>query len=79
MLEEKVNELLGECWTRENEMEEFIKEVGLYVAEINGEYVTVATEGMDEQAILYLGHANETMWIDRIVILDENGEEQEND
>lgn len=73
MLEEMVNELVGECWTRKNEMKESIEDAGLYVVETNGEYVTVAAEGIDEQAVLYLDHANETMWIDRIVILDENG------
>lgn len=60
-------------------MEESVESVGLYVSESNGEYVTVtvAAEGIDEQAVLYLGHANETMWIERIVILDENGFEKE--
>lgn len=77
MLEEKVNELVSEFWRRKNEMEESVESVGLYVAESNGEYVTVAAEGIDEQAVLYLGHANETMWIERIVILDENGFEKE--
>lgn len=56
-----------------NEMEESVESVGLYVVESNDEYVTVAAEDIDEQATLYLGHANETMWIERIVILDENG------
>lgn len=77
MLEEKVNELISEFWTRKNEMEESVESVGLYVTESNGEYVTVAAEGIDEQAVLYLGYANETMWIERIVILDENGFEKE--
>lgn len=77
MLEEKVNELISEFWTRKNEMEESVESVGLYVAESNSEYVTVAADGIDEQAVLYLGHANETMWIERIVILDENGFEKE--
>lgn len=77
MLEEKVNELASEFWTRKNEMEASIEDAGLYVAESNDEYVTVAAEGIDEQAVLYLGHANETMWIERIVILDENGFEKE--
>ena len=77
MLEEKVNELVSEFWTRKNEMEESVESVGLYVAESNDEYVTVAAKGIDEQAVLYLGHANETMWIERIVILDENGFEKE--
>lgn len=60
-----------------NEMEESVESVGLYVAESNDEYVTVAAKGIDEQAVLYLGHANETMWIERIVILNENGFEKE--
>lgn len=77
MLEEKVNELVSEFWTRKNEMEESIENAGLYVAESNGEYVTVAAEGIDEQAVLYLGHANETMWIERIAILDANGFKKE--
>ena len=73
MLEEMANELVNKFWTRKNEMEKSIENVGLYVAEINDEYVTVAAEDIEEQAVLYLGHANETMWIERIVILDENG------
>ncbi|WP_304110637.1 hypothetical protein [Phascolarctobacterium succinatutens] len=77
MLEEKVNELVSEFWTRKNEMEESVESVGLYVVESNDEYVTVAAEDIDEQAVLYLGHANKTMWIERIVILDENGFEKE--
>ena len=77
MVEEKVNELASKFWTRKNEMEKSVESVGLYVAECNEEYVTVAAEGIDEQAVLYLGHANETMWIERIVILDENGFEKE--
>ena len=77
MLEEKVNELVSEFWTRKNEMEESVESVGLCVAESNDEYVTVAAEDIDEQAVLYLGHANKTMWIERIVILDENGFEKE--
>ena len=77
MLEEKVNELVSEFSTRKNEMEESVESVGLYVVESNDEYVTVAAEDIDEQAVLYLGHANKTMWIERIVILDENGFEKE--
>lgn len=77
MLEEKVNELASKFWTRKNEMEVSVESTGLYVAESNEEYVTVAAEDIDEQAVLYLGHANETMWIERIVILDENGFEKE--
>lgn len=34
MLEEKVNELVSEFWTRKNEMEESVESVGLYVASI---------------------------------------------
>lgn len=36
MLEEKVNELISEFWTRKNEMEESVESVGLYVADDGG-------------------------------------------
>jgi hypothetical protein len=78
-MENKVNELVSEFWTNQNEMEESIESLGLYVAEINGEYVTVAEENSDMSAILYLGRANETMWVERIVFVDENGFDVEDD
>lgn len=74
---EKIEALENEFWTKEDEMVQDIEKVGLYVAEVNGEYVTVGDNGNDNQAVLYLGHANETMWIERIVLLDENGFEIE--
>ena len=56
-----------------------VESLGLYVAEINNEYVTVAEEDDDMSAILYLGHANETMWVERIGFVDENGFDVEDD
>ena len=79
MTRNKVNELVNEFWTTQNEMEETIESLGLYVAESNGEYVTVAKENSDMSAILYLGRANETMWVERIVFVDENGFDIEDD
>lgn len=77
-MKNKINELVREFWTRQNEMEESIESLGLYIAEANAEYIIVYDENSDDEnsdmhAVLYLGHANETMWVERIVFFDEKG------
>ena len=52
-------------WTVLEEMVEDLEELGLDVADYNDEYVVVVDED-NEEAILYLGHANKTIWIDRV-------------
>lgn len=56
----------GKFWTRQNEMVEELEELDYEVTSINYEYVTV-TDIQDEderEYILYLGHANTTMWVE---------------
>ena len=54
-------------WTRLEEMVEDIQEYGYRVLEANDEYIVVEndTDDEDEETILYLGHANTTIWIER--------------
>lgn len=61
-------DLAGRFWTRLHEMIEDIEDYDYTVTERNYEYVSV-TDDMDDCAeyILYLGHANSTMWIDKVV------------
>ena len=53
-------------WTRLEEMVEDIQEYGYRVLEANDEYIVVEndTDDEDEETILYLGHANTTIWIE---------------
>ena len=55
-------------WTRLEEMVEDIQEYGYRVLEANDEYIVVEndTEDDDEETVLYLGHANTTIWIERV-------------
>ena len=62
----------GLFWTRQNEMIEEMEELDYFVTEANWEYVVVE-DGHDEEDhsyILYLGHANSTMWIERVRAMD---------
>lgn len=62
----------GLFWTRQNEMVEELEELDYYVEEVNCEYVVV-TDGHDDEEqsyILYLGHANSTMWVESIRTMD---------
>lgn len=58
----------GQFWTRQNEMVEDLEDLGYDVVEINWEYVTVVDTYDDNEPeyILYLGHANSTMWVERV-------------
>ena len=67
-IESKVN---GLFWTREAEMVEELEELGFEVGYTCGEYVEItATEDEDDDEgttyLLYLGHANDTMWVESI-------------
>lgn len=60
-------DLGGMFWTRKSEMVEEIEELDYSVCEANNEYLVV-TDDQDDCAeyILYLGHANTTMWIEKV-------------
>lgn len=56
----------GKWWTRQNEMIEELEDMDYEVTAVCGEYVAV-TDLQDEdehEYILYLGHANSTMWVE---------------
>lgn len=58
----------NQFWTRQNEMMEELEDLDYSVLEINHEYVVVADlqDEDEEEYILYLGHANSTMWIETV-------------
>lgn len=58
----------GQFWTRLDEMIEDIEEYGYHVTAANDEYIVVENDTYDEESevILYLGHANDTIWIERV-------------
>lgn len=67
-LKERFLENLGhDFWTRLEEMVEDIEEYGYEILEANDEYIVVKNNAYDEneEIILYLGHANTTIWIER--------------
>lgn len=63
-------ENMGSFWTRIEELvedvNEIVREYGFEVVEQNGEYITLDNCDTDEVVVAYLGHANSTMWIDRV-------------
>lgn len=65
-LEQIENNVTGLFWTEINEMIEELEEMGYEVLEANGEYISIAAEEDDEEFVLYLGHANSTMWVEKI-------------
>lgn len=52
-------------WTELEELVEDLKDAGLEVTDFSEEYVAVASED-DEESLLYLGHANRTIWIEKV-------------
>ena len=60
--------LNGRFWTRMDEMLDEIEEAGYPVEFMTEEYVVIRASDEDdaEEYILYLGHANTTMWIENI-------------
>lgn len=66
---EKVKmDLDGLFWTRRNEMIEEIESLDYSVYEITSEYVCIQDLQDEDEAeyILYLGHANTTMWVESV-------------
>ena len=57
--------IIKKFWTNLNEMVEDIEEIGLTVEDANDEYIEV-TDEEDESYTLYLGHANSTIWIEKV-------------
>ena len=59
---------LYEFWTRLEELVEHLEECGQNVLEANDEYIVCTDKDEEdaEESILYLGHANKTIWVDRI-------------
>lgn len=62
------NDLGRQFWTRMDEMLDEIEEAGYPVEFMTEEYVVIRASDEDdaEEYILYLGHANTTMWIENI-------------
>ena len=61
----KLDEFKNDFWTNLDEMVADIEEAGYEVAEANNEYLAIVFED-EEEMIVYLGHANRTIWIERI-------------
>ena len=61
----KLDEFKNDFWTNLGEMVADIEEAGYEVAEANNEYLAIVFED-EEEMIVYLGHANRTIWIERI-------------
>ena len=61
-----MEEMGNQFWTRLDELVEDIREYGYRVTEANDEYVVVENDTADEadETLLYLGHANSTIWIE---------------
>lgn len=64
----------GRFWTNLDEMVEDIEKFGFTVWMANDEYIVIDIDTDDDDddddvghAILYLGHANSTMWVERVV------------
>ena len=64
MKNEIIERLGNEFWTELDEMLDDIRDLGLSVEEANDEYVVASNE--DDAVIIYLGHANRTMWIEKV-------------
>lgn len=62
------DEMGNQFWTRLDEMVEDIEEYGYTVLEADDECIVVDndTEDAEDETILFLGHANNTIWIERI-------------
>ena len=66
---EFVEEFGGCFWTVLDEMVEEIESARfaeLEVVEANDEYIVVVCWDIEEELVIYLGHANKTMWIEAI-------------
>lgn len=58
----------GLFWTRRNEMIEEIESLDYSVYEVTSEYVCIQDlqDEDEDEYILYLGHANTTMWVESV-------------
>ena len=58
----------GLFWTRRNEMIEEIESLDYSVYEVTSEYVCIQDLQDEDESeyILYLGHANTTMWVESV-------------
>lgn len=67
MAEWFMDEMGNDFWTRLDELVSDIEEYGYRVLEANDEYITVENDTDDDadETLLYLGHANSTMWIEK--------------
>lgn len=69
-------ELVGAFWTRIDELVQDIEELGYNVTAAYDEYIVasqdeddgyiIADDEEENEVIIYLGHANTTMWIEKI-------------
>ena len=62
----------NDFWTRLDELVADLEEYGYTVYAANDEYITIDTDTTEEdgtQILLYLGHANKTIWIDKVRIM----------
>ena len=62
------NDVCGDFWTRLNELVDDVEDMGYPVEDACEEYIVIReSEDEDSQPyILYLGHANSTMWVESI-------------
>ncbi len=56
----------GKFWTRQDEMVEELESLDYEVTYISYEYVAVTDLQDEAEYILYLGHANTTMWVESV-------------
>ncbi len=65
------NDFANSFWPSEEEMVKEAEELGYTVEEVNYEYIALSNDDSeDEQYVLYLGHANSTMWVEQIRVMD---------
>lgn len=67
-LEKVLMNVEGKFWTRQDEMVQELEEMDYEVVALCHEYVGVVDLQDDDEAnyILYLGHANSTMWVENV-------------
>lgn len=61
--------LQGRFWTRKQELIEELEDMGLDTYAECDEYMTVVQEGENSEDVyymIYLGHANSTIWVKRV-------------
>lgn len=64
--------LAGKFWTHIDELVEDIKDLGIeldrtfIVGEVNDEYISFEDEDSEFECFVYLGHAGNTIWIQKV-------------